>query len=320
MKQAALAAVLTTATLGLVGQAQAETLFIDLTHPIPTFEALEGDPMKPDLGKPIMGSVPVPTFGQQVIRWTFPFPTNQGYFELGNLLLPEHHGTHMDASAHYVNNDETMEPGNTPPAERLRLHQLDGDDLSGRIVLIDISERVQAELDKNGGKPSPDTAVTDFSNDSGNVVTAADIEAVADKIDDGVWIVLHQGWSRFFFEGADWNEDPFINAWNYPGLAPEAVDKIIEIEDQKGVTIGGIMSDVIGVETGENSHGEDDKWTNSWRAHVRGLQRGWKIVENGTNLGQLAMLDSDRCTLVVGVIKQISGAGGPARVFAACEQ
>ena len=63
------------------------------------------------------------------------------------------------------------------------------------IVLIDISGRVQRELDKNGGKPSPDTSVTDFGESSGNVVTAADVEAVADQLVDGAWLVMNLvGW------------------------------------------------------------------------------------------------------------------------------
>ena len=89
--------------------------------------------------------------------------------------------------------------------------------------------------------------------------------------------MLSQGWSRFYFQGADFGKDPYINGWNYPGLTPAAVDKIIEIEDAKGVRINGIMSDVIGVETGQNSRGEDEAWTNSWYAHVNGLQRGLEV-------------------------------------------
>ena len=45
------------------------------------------------------------------------------------------------------------------------------DDLIGPVVLIDISSRVRAELDKNGGKPSPDPKTTNFSNSSNATVT-----------------------------------------------------------------------------------------------------------------------------------------------------
>ncbi len=318
-KTVAMAALAASLTWG-AGAALADSFAIDLTHPIPTFKPMEGDPMKPDLGQPWLDSTPIPSFGQQAVLSYSQFPTNQGYFDLGTLVLSEHHGTHMDTPGHFVNNAETQAAGN-PPADRRKLaHLLGAEDLTGRIVLIDISGRVDAELAKNGGKPSPDTAVTDFSDDSGNVVTADDIAAVAGRLADGVWLVLHQGWSRFYFQGTDFAKDPYINGWNYPGLTPAAVDKIIEIEDAKGIRINGILSDVIGVETGENSIGEDDQWTNSWYAHVHGLQRGWKFVENANNLGQLAMAKPDNCTLVVGALKHVRGGGGPSRVMALCER
>ncbi len=300
--------------------ALADSFTIDLTHPTPTFKPMEGDPMKPDLNRPWLDSKPIPSFGQQTVLSYSRFPTNQGYFDLGLVVLSEHHGTHMDTSAHFVNNAETQDPANPPADKRKLLHMLDGTDLVGRAVVIDISGRVQAELDKNGGRPSPDRKVTDFSDDSGNAITADDIAAVADRLDNGVWVVLHQGWSRFYFKGADFAKDPYINGWNFPGLTPAAVDKLIEIEDAKGIRIQGIVSDIIGVETGQNSRGEDEKWTNSWYAHVHGLQRGWKFVENATNLGQLAMAGPDRCTVVVGAPKYVRGAGGPSRVLAICEK
>ena len=293
---------------------------IDLTHPIPTFQPMEGDPMKPDMSKPWLDSQAIPSFGQQTVLSIGQFPTNQGHFDLGTLVLSEHHGTHMDSSAHYVNNARSMEEGNPTAEQRKYMHMLDGEDLSGPIVLVDISARVQAELDKNGGAPSPDTSVTDFSDASGNAVTADDIAAVAERIDDGVWLVLSQGWSRFYFQGTDFAADPYINGWNYPGLTPAAVDKLIEVENEKGVRINGIMSDVIGVETGQNSRGEDESWTNSWYAHVRGLQRGWKLIENGNNLGQLAMASPDSCMLVAGALKHVRGTGGPARIIAFCDK
>ena len=120
-------------------------------------------------------------------------------------------------------------------------------------------------------------------------------------------------------QGADFAKDPYINGWNFPGLTPAAIDRIIEIEDAKGIRINGIMSDVIGVETGENSVGNDDKFSNSFYAHVFGLQRGWKFVENGANLEQLAQADNGKCTLVVGAPKHVGGRGGPSRIIALCD-
>jgi len=298
----------------------AESFVIDLTHPLPTFRPMEGDPMKPDLSRPWLGSEPIPTFGQQTILTISEFKTNQGHFDLGQVVISEHHGTHVDSSAHYVNNADSMEPGNLAPRERKLVHELNAGDLVGPMVLIDISGRVHAELAKNGGRPSPDPSVTDFSNDSPNVVGADDIAAVADELRDGVWLVLNLGWSEFFFEGADFAEGPYVNGFNHPGLNRAAVDKLIEIEERKGIRIRGIIADNIGIDSGESARGEDDQWTNSWHAHVRGLQRGWLFVENATNLGQLAMADTERCRIVVGAPKHVRGTGGPSRVLALCEK
>ncbi|MGF1610854.1 MAG: cyclase family protein [Kiloniellales bacterium] len=321
-KRVAFSAVLglTALALGVSGSADAETFMVDLTHPIPTFAPMDGDPMKPDMSQPYLDSQPIPTFGQQTVFALGQFPTSDGHFDLGTLILSEHHGTHLDTPGHYVNNAETLEAGNPPADQRKLAHLLDANDLIGRIVLIDISGRVQAELDKNGGRPSPDTSVTDFSNSSANVVTADDIAAVADKLDNGVWLVLNLGWSDFFFQGTDFAKDPYINGWNHPGMNKEAVDRLIEIEDEKGIRINGIAADNVGIDSGQSAIGDDDKWTNSWHAHVRLLQRGTKFVENAANLGQLTQANADSCTLVVGAPKHVRGTGGPSRVMAICER
>ena len=300
------------------GAAVAETVTIDLTHPIPTFKPMAGDALKPDLAQPWLDSKPVPTFGQQTVFSISEFPTNEGHFDLGQLVLSEHHGTHLDSPGHYVNNQESQEAAGIAMDQRKLAHSLGSDDLIGKVVVIDIASRVEAELAKNGGKPSPDKSVTDFSNASNNVVTADDIAAVADRLENGTWLALNLGWSKFFFQGPDFAKDPYINGWNHPGMNKEAVDKLIEIMEQKQILIGGIMADNIGIDSGESAIGEDDKWTNSWHAHVRLLQRGVKFVENATNLDQLAAAGS--CTAVVGAPKHMRGTGGPSRVLAICER
>lgn len=300
------------AAVAFAAPALAGGVTIDLTHPIPTFHPMEGDPTAPDLNKPWLDSTPIPSFGQQAVFSISQFPTNQGHFDLGRLVLAEHHGTHLDTPGHYINNAGSMEQGGTAPGDRKLAHQLTSDDLIGPAVVIDISGRVQAELDKNGGVASPDRAVTDFSNGSGNVVTAGDIDAVADGIADGVFLVLNLGWSDFYFQGTDFVNDPYINGWNHPGMSRAAVDRLIEVMDSKGVRI----ADNIGVDSGESAIGVDDKWTDSWHAHVRLLQRGILFVENATNLGQVAMAGD--CTVVIGAPKHVRGTGGPSRVMAIC--
>jgi kynurenine formamidase len=267
-----------------------------------------------------MGSKPIPTFGQQTVLTIADFPTNQGTFNLGTLILSEHHGTHLDTAGHYVNTPQSMDKGGIPWEKRKLVHQLGAADLIGRVVLIDISGRVKAELDKNGGKPSPDPKVTDFGEKSKNVITPEDIAEVEKQLTSGVWLLLATGWSKFYFDGIDFAKDPYVNGFNHPGISNAAVDKLIEIEDKKKIRIRGIVSETVGVETGESAKGKDDKWTDSWYAHVRGLQRGWMFVENATNLTQLAMAKPGGCTLVVGAPKHTRGTGGPSRVLAMCRK
>ena len=90
--------------------------------------------------------------------------------------------------------------------------------------------------------------------------------------------------------------------------------------DERGILINGVVADNIGIDSGESAVGDDDKWTNSWHAHVRLLQRGVKFVENAANLGQLSLAKPDSCTLIVGAPKHVRGTGGPSRVLAMCEQ
>jgi kynurenine formamidase len=296
------------------------SLSIDLSHPIPTFAPDSEDPMKADLSKPYLDSTPIPTFGGQTVLSFAQFPTSDGHFSLGTIILAEHHGTHLDTPGHYVNNAKSLEGENLPADQRKHTHDLNADDLIGHAVLIDISGRVEMELAKNGGIPSSDVSVTDFSNSSPNVITADDIAGVEKKIKNGVWLVLNTGWSKFYFSGPDFAKNPYVNGFNHPGMSKAAVDKLIEIMERKDVLIGGIIADNIGIDSGQSAVGDDDKWTNSWYAHIRLLQRGVKFVENATNLGQLAMVKNPgKCTIVVGAPKHIAGTGGPSRVLALCK-
>ncbi len=317
--RAAAAALAGTVALGLAGGAAAQTV-IDLTHPIPTFKPMEGDPTKPDMANPWEDIGVHPSFGAHAVLALSEFPTSDGHFDLGRLVLAEHHGTHLDTPGHYINNDESQEAAGKAPEARKLAHDLTAADLTGPMVMIDISGRVQSELEKNGGVPSPDPSVTDFSNDSPNVVGPDDIEAVADQLDDGVWLVLNLGWSQFFFEGGDFAKDPYVNAWNHPGISRAGVDRLIEVMENRDIQIKGIIADNIGIDSGESAVGVDDEWTDSWHAHVRLLQRGLLFVENATNLDRLAMAERESdCMIAVGAPKHVRGTGGPSRVMGICQ-
>ncbi|MGQ0665086.1 MAG: cyclase family protein [Pseudomonadota bacterium] len=306
------------ASFALAGPAAAASFTVDLTHPMGTFAPLGGDITKPDLSKPYKNSIAVPTFGAQAVYETLPnFETNRGYFGLGRVLLADHHGTHVDSPGHFVNTPGTIE---VSAPDKRTLDELKSDELIGPLVFIDIGSRVRAVLDRNGGRPSPDKNVTDFSNSSNAVVTAADIDAIAGKLRTGAWVVANAGWSRFY-SNPDMATSPYINGWNFPGFSKAACDRLIEIENARGIRVSGLVMDNIGIDSGENSAGpKGDLVTDSWHCHLRGLQRGWKFVENATNLGQLAEARADSCTLFVGAPRTVAAAGGPARVLALCER
>lgn len=302
--------------------AHSQGVVIDLTHPIPTFQPMEGDPIKADLARPWLNSTPHPTFDQQAILTISVWPTNTGYFDSGKLIVDEHHGTHIDSLAHFLNNGGTMEPGGILPANRPTMESIPVGSLIGPVVLIDISGRVQAELDKNGGQPSRDTSVTDFSEASANVVTPDDIDAVADQLTDGAWLVLNLGWSRFYFDGgADWDKSVYLNGFNHPGLNRAAVDRLVEVMASKGIVLAGVAADNLAIDTGEGNVGEGpDMNTNVWYSHTRLFQKGVLLLENVANIGELAaaIQGGKSCTLIVGAPKHTRGSGGPSRVMALC--
>ena len=307
----------------VVDTAWADLKFIDLTHEIPTFEPKIDDPTTPDLSKPVGHSKPIAGFYHQAIlypadRWA----TSDGYFESAAFLIQEHNGTSFNSPNHYINSAESLEHGGIPQNQRKSAETLTIEQLTGRVVLIDISKRVRDELAKNGGKPSPDMSVTDFSDSSRATVRSEDIEAVADQIEDGIWLIARLGWEQFYSSGIeDWNTSPYVNALNHPGFSREAIDKLIETMETKGVKISGIAADSFSTDSGEGARGTDDKWSNAWPAHVRLYQRDILIVENLANLDAMAeaIRTSRQCSLVVGATKHVGGTGGPARVVAVCE-
>ena len=293
--------------------------YLDLTHPIPTFAPSADDSSKPDLSKPVANSVPIAGFYHQAVLYpAAKWATNQGHFNSAAILLQEHNGTSFNAPNHYWNNPQSTENGAIKFSQRKASHQLTAQQLTGNIVLIDVSDRVAKELAKNNGVPHPDTTITDFSDSSQATIRAADIRAVAEQIKQGVWIVGYAGWDQFYFSGiSDWDTSPYVNALNHPGFSAEAINEIIKIMDEKNITISGIAADSLSTDSGQGAKGTDSKWNNAWPAHVRLYQRDILIVENLANLSDLAA-KKGQCSLMVGALNHIGGTGGPARVMAVC--
>lgn len=311
----AFAAVIALVVSGSVAWGQARRFTVDLTHPIPTFQ--QGDVGQADLSKPVGKSRPIASFSSQAVLVGLPnFPTGDGHFLLSRIVLGEHHGTHLDAPVHFSNKPETLEMN---PPDRRTTDQLEAKDLTGRVVFIDISRRVQAELAKNGGKPDPDPKKTNFSDASGNVVTVADVNAVADQLAAGVWVIVHTGWSQFYWQSGPGLDGPYINGFNFPGISKAAVDRLIELETQRRIRINGLGADQIQIDTGANA-GAPQFGKGTFPAHVRGLQRGWKFLENLASTELLAQAKPRSCSLFVGALKHIGGSGGAARVLAECDR
>ena len=68
------------------------------------------------------------------------------------------------------------------------------------------------------------------------------------------------------------------------------------------------------MDTGENT-GAPEFGAGAFPAHLRGLQRGWKMLENLTNTAELG---TGKCTLFVGAMNHRGGVAGWARIFARC--
>ncbi len=303
---------------------QSETRWLDLTHTIPTFHPVEGQPLRTDYERPWLDSSPHFTWYEQGILTISHYTVSTATYPSGKLVIDEHYGTHLDAPNHIINRPETMVEHGIPNDQRKDMSQLTPGDLIGPIVMIDIGDRVRAELAKNGGRPSPDKSVTDFSDGSGNVVTPADIDAIADQLVDGAWIVVNMDWARFFSEdGQGVATSSYFNNFNHPGLNRAAVDRLAEIIDTRGLKLGGIAVDNINVDTGQGNFGTGPRamTTDPWYSHTVLLQRGVLIIDNLANADALAqvMKGGASCTIIVGAIKHVRGTGGPSRVFAMCE-
>jgi kynurenine formamidase len=301
-------------------------VFHDLSHPIPLFAPLDGDSTISDLSAPVAGSRPIAGSGG-LLGVRTPKPTMQlvhGNLSWGYVYYEEHYSTHVDSTDHFITTNPDLVTVDKPDARGV--HEFSLDELIGPIVYIDISTRVAAELSKNDGAPSPDPSITNFDNDSGNNVTLEDIDAVAEYIVDGVYIVMNVGWEPFY-EGppraSNWAH-PYNNLLNHPGITPDAVDRLIEIEERRGIRIGGLVADNIAIESGHSIRGPEMRPSAlnvpdfHMYLHAIGLPRGWKLVENAAHLSLVAKYPQRACTLIVGAPKVAGASGIASRLIAMC--
>jgi kynurenine formamidase len=105
-----------------------------------------------------------------------------------------------------------------------------------------------------------------------------------------------------------------VNGFNYPGFSRAAVLRLVEAEATHGVHINGLGADNLTVDAGANA--DAPKFgPGSVPAHAKGLQRGWKLLEN---LANTAALGQQPCVLYVGAMNHVGGVAGWARIFASC--
>lgn len=156
--------------------------------------------------------------------------------------------------------------------------------------------------------------MTNFGDASPNVVTAADIDAIADRIANRSFVIAHTGWSRFWATSGPGLEGPYVNGFNFPGFSKAAIARLIDIETSRNIRINGLGADNLVVDVGENANAPKFG-PGALPLHSRGLQRGWKLIEN---LATTPELGRGRCRLYVGALNHAGGVASWARVFASC--
>lgn len=294
-------------------EAEVAPRVFDLSHRVSTFKpASDAAPERrftADMKQPVGESRVAAGFQDQAVLVQLPdFPSGDGVFKLNSIVLPENMGTSLDSAGHFV----PTKPEVSSP-DRRGLSELTVEDLTGPVVFIDISARVEAELKKNNGSPGP-PAMTNFGDASPNVVTAADIDAIADRIANRSFVIAHTGWSRFWATSGPGLEGPYVNGFNFPGFSKAAIARLIDIETSRNIRINGLGADNLVVDVGENANAPKFG-PGALPLHSRGLQRGWKLIEN---LATTPELGRGRCRLYVGALNHAGGVASWARVFASC--
>jgi kynurenine formamidase len=146
------------------------------------------------------------------------------------------------------------------------------------------------------------------------VVTVADIDGIADRITDRSFVIAHTGWSRFWAMSGPGLEGPYVNGFNFPGFSKAAMARLIDIETSRNIKINGLGADNLTVDVGQNA--DAPKFgPGALPLHSRGLQRGWRLIEN---LATTTDLGRGRCRLYVGALNHVGGVASWARVFASC--
>jgi kynurenine formamidase len=144
--------------------------------------------------------------------------------ELGNLkrdgyysrriTLPEHHGTHIDAPAHFADNGWTVD-------------RIPVDRLIAPLVVIDVREKV---------KKNPDYAVS--------MEDLAEWEKKHGHVPRGAVVLANTGWCCKYESQREYRNSDAKDLPHYPGFALETVKFLVENRDIVGLGIDTMSVDI----------------------------------------------------------------------------
>lgn len=202
-------------------------------------------------------------------------PTEAGFWYAANAFCAaEHGGTHLDAPIHFAEGKRT--------AAEIPL-----EDLMGPAVVVDVSERAQAERDYLIG-------VIDFDAWEGE----------HGPIPEGSIVLLRTGWSarwpdRAAYLGTAARGPEAVPDVRFPGLDPDAARWLVEERDARAVGI-----DTASIDRGSST---------DFRAHQVLAAADVPIFEN---LAQLDLVPARGAWVIALPMKIERGTGGPLRAIA----
>lgn len=194
--------------------------------------------------------------------------STHGYFSR-RFGMGEHSGTHLNAPNSFHASGDSVD-------------QYLGESLVASAVVIDVTERVQA---------NPDYALT--------VDDLTIWEARNGLVSAGSVVLLQTGWQDRWSSAEQYLGAGADGRLHFPGFGPEAVRSLL---DDRGA--GGIGIDTPGVEPGIDS---------DFTVNRMALEQRRIVLENLWNLDQLPATGT---TLVIGILLLRGGTGSPASVLA----
>jgi kynurenine formamidase len=218
-----------------------------------------------------------PTARPFVLDSVFKGPTPGGFwYEANNFAAAEHGGTHLDAPVHFAQGKET--------SDQIPLRRL-----IGPVVVVDVSDSAAANPDYQ--------------------VQPADLErwTAAHRADraKGAIVLVRTGWGRRWpdrekYLGTSKSGDEGVRGLHFPGIAPEAAERLVK--DWQAAAVG--------IDTPSLDYGRSTTYTTHqilFAASIPGFE----------NVANLDSLPETGAYVVALPMKIRGGSGGPLRIVAA---